>query len=280
MSKSLVFATRQLLIFLALVTLVGCGTNTPTDPLAGVGGYKLTYPQRENRRVNPTAIAAALRSQLRTQNNGDVVVRELEGGGCEILLPGASEETVTEVKKAIALGNLLKFRIVALHRPDQRLIAAAEGGQDPEGGAWVAYDPNKVTLPPDAAVRTTPDGKHWALLLEGDEPVDAWHMEHAEVGKDEDLRPCLRGSLNEEGGRRMGKLTATYRSRQLAIILDDEVISAPTIQSQITDRVQITGKFQIEELQLLVASLRSAGALGSLEPTPSSEIKVAARSEK
>jgi preprotein translocase subunit SecD len=78
----------------------------------------------------------------------------------------------------------------------------------------------------------------------------------------------------------MAKFSSDNLQRQLAVIVDGVVISAPTIQSQFSDRFQITGDFNEEELQFLAASLRSARPLASLEPKPISEEKVAAGSEK
>lgn len=203
-------------LLLAIVT--GCGPKVVKDPLVGVGGYKLLYKQQEQRRVEPDLIASSLRERINAKNQDEVVVNALDDGGCEILLPRASEKTVADVKQAIALSNLLKFRIVARQRPDKQLIAAADKGQDTSSAVWVVYSPETVSLPEDAAVRTTPEGKSMVLILEGDEPVDAWHVKHVEVAKDESLRPCLHGTMNDEGTRRLERLTWTYRFRQLATI--------------------------------------------------------------
>lgn len=64
-------------------------------------------------------------------------------------------------------------------------------------------------------------------------------------------------SFNDEGGERFGELTGNNIGRQLAIVLDDVVISAPVIQSKITTEGSITGIFtpeQVRELALLLKS--------------------------
>ena len=58
----------------------------------------------------------------------------------------------------------------------------------------------------------------------------------------------------------IGKVTSENINRQLAIILDGRVQSAPTIQSQIQSEGRITGNFTSEETQNLSLILRS-GAL-------------------
>ena len=46
----------------------------------------------------------------------------------------------------------------------------------------------------------------------------------------------------------MGQLTGANKGRNMAIVLDSEVYSAPTIQSQISGNGQITGNFGAEEI--------------------------------
>ncbi len=72
------------------------------------------------------------------------------------------------------------------------------------------------------------------------------------------FRVCF--ELNDEGAEKFGKLTGANKGRQLAIILDGEMISSPVIQSKITSRGQITGNFTMEEANQLASDL-NAGAL-------------------
>jgi preprotein translocase subunit SecD len=66
--------------------------------------------------------------------------------------------------------------------------------------------------------------------------------------------------LNADGARRFGEATGKHIQDHLAIVLNNEVKSAPTIQSQITDRGQITGNFTQKAAEDLALILRS-GAL-------------------
>src|SRR5207244_8195044 len=63
--------------------------------------------------------------------------------------------------------------------------------------------------------------------------------------------------LNSEGGRKFGKVTSENIGRQLAIILDGRVQSAPRIESRIASDGRITGSFTQEEVQNLSLILRS-----------------------
>jgi preprotein translocase subunit SecD len=67
-------------------------------------------------------------------------------------------------------------------------------------------------------------------------------------------------SLLPDGARRFGDATGKHVGDQLAIVLNNEVKSAPRINSQITDRGQITGNFTKKASEDLALILRS-GAL-------------------
>lgn len=71
--------------------------------------------------------------------------------------------------------------------------------------------------------------------------------------------PAVAFSLNSEGARLMGAATASLIGKPLAIFLDNQFISAPIVQSQITDSGQITG-VSFSQAKTLVAQL-NAGAL-------------------
>ncbi len=71
---------------------------------------------------------------------------------------------------------------------------------------------------------------------------------------------CISFELNDDAAEGFRELTGGNPGRALAIILDGELISAPTIQSEIGASGQITGDFTLEEAKLLANSL-NAGAL-------------------
>ena len=73
--------------------------------------------------------------------------------------------------------------------------------------------------------------------------------------------PVVNFQFNPAGGRKFGDYTADNIGSPFAIVLDDEVISAPTIQDHIAGGSgQISGNFTIEESNRLAILLR-AGAL-------------------
>ena len=92
-------------------------------------------------------------------------------------------------------------------------------------------------------------------VVTGEELVDA------QPSFDQNGRPAVNFRFNGSGARKFGDYTAENIGLPFAIVLDDEVISAPTIQSHIPGGSGIiTGRFTIEESTNLAVLLR-AGAL-------------------
>jgi preprotein translocase subunit SecD len=85
-------------------------------------------------------------------------------------------------------------------------------------------------------------------------------LRNARPTLDENNRPAVSFSLNQEGARKFGNFTQANIGKQLAIVMDNRVVSAPQIQSRIDDEGRITGNFTTQESQDLSLVLRS-GAL-------------------
>ena len=94
-----------------------------------------------------------------------------------------------------------------------------------------------------------------APVVTGEELVDA------QPSFDQNGRPAVSFRFNTSGARKFGNYTAENIGNPFAIVLDDEVISAPVIQSHIPGGSGIiTGRFTVEETTNLAVLLR-AGAL-------------------
>ena len=78
--------------------------------------------------------------------------------------------------------------------------------------------------------------------------------------------------FNTDSGSRMGQVTEANRGKPLAIVIDDQVESAPTIQDRITTRGQITGGFSREEAVDLAIALRSGSMPAPLVEESSAQV--------
>ena len=88
--------------------------------------------------------------------------------------------------------------------------------------------------------------------LEGDVIVDAMDT------YDQHGKPCVSMSMNTDGSRRWATLTKNNVGRNIAIVLDGYVYSAPNVQNEITGgNSQITGNFTPELTKDLANVLKS-----------------------
>ncbi|HIO41912.1 MAG TPA: protein translocase subunit SecD, partial [Aquifex sp.] len=73
-------------------------------------------------------------------------------------------------------------------------------------------------------------------------------------------RPAVGFTLTPSAAKRFAEFTQTHIGKRMAIVLDNYVVSAPTIQARIYDKGIITGHFTIEDVKNLVVILKG-GAL-------------------
>jgi preprotein translocase subunit SecD len=91
--------------------------------------------------------------------------------------------------------------------------------------------------------------------------VSGEELTDAQPAFDQNGRPAVNFKFNVSGARKFGEYTGSHLGEPFAIVLDNAVISAPTIQSAITGGSGIiTGSFTLEESTNLAVLLR-AGAL-------------------
>lgn len=98
-------------------------------------------------------------------------------------------------------------------------------------------------------------------ILDKTPVITGEHLTDAQPAFDQNNSPAVNFRLNTTGARIFGQYTAENIGNPFAIVLDQEVVSAPTIQSHIPGGSGIiTGQFGVEETTLLSIQLR-AGAL-------------------
>jgi SecD/SecF fusion protein len=109
-------------------------------------------------------------------------------------------------------------------------------------------------------------------------------LSRAYATTDERLQPAVGFQFNRQGARKFGQLTREHLPEegeafkyQLAILLDNLVMSAPSINSEIRDSGIIEGGgqgFKLKEVQHLINILQAGSLPASLNPTPAQEEKV------
>ncbi len=116
------------------------------------------------------------------------------------------------------------------------------------------------------------------LMYRDEYNVTGKHLGIIKPDFDEQGKLCVSFTLRGEGPRLFGMLTGqnipdpnTGTQRRLGILLDGTLLSAPVIQSRISYRGQITGRFTQQEIDFLVGVLRSGRLPAVLSQTPISE---------
>jgi preprotein translocase subunit SecD len=95
-------------------------------------------------------------------------------------------------------------------------------------------------------------------------PVSGRDLKTARVQKGRIGEPVIGFSLTAEGAPKFGELTGQNVNRRLAIVLDNKVVSAPTINSRIDDEGVIEGAFTQQQAADLALVLRSGSLPASL----------------
>lgn len=128
------------------------------------------------------------------------------------------------------------------------------------GYFWdVKSDPNITPGIEDLQLNFYNYGRAGKALLEGDVITDA------RLDYDQFARPAVTMNMNSTGARQWAKITAAASGKnpqgRIAIVLDNYVYTAPTVQGEIPNgNSQITGSFTTEEAKDL-ANVLKAGSL-------------------
>ncbi len=117
-------------------------------------------------------------------------------------------------------------------------------------------------------------GKWWVLAYYKD-PMKVldksrpdWKLTEAYPTRDSNGMPAVGFEFNDVGASYFLELTRNNLKRYLCIILDGKAISAPMIQSAISKRGIITGKFTDEEIKYLVSTLNAGSLDARLKDNP------------
>jgi preprotein translocase subunit SecD len=174
-------------------------------------------------------------------------IRPQEENRILIQLPG-----IKDPKRALDLIGrtaLLEFKLVD---EEHSLEDALEGDVPP--GSEILY---KIEDDPETGRRSkTPFLLKRRTLMTGEYVTDARVQIDSQYGE-----PYVSLAFDARGARLFERITEDHVGERLAIILDNNVYSAPVIQERISGgRAQITGRFTMEEAKDLAIVLR-AGAL-------------------
>ncbi|MFG0313931.1 MAG: protein translocase subunit SecD, partial [Phycisphaerales bacterium] len=95
-----------------------------------------------------------------------------------------------------------------------------------------------------------------------------WRVRSASQGVDQLGRPAINFTMDPRGASLLCELTEPHVQDKMAILLDDEVYTAPELNSRISRQGQIMGDFSPEELRYIIRVLNSGSLQNKLSPAP------------
>ncbi|PQO34414.1 protein translocase subunit SecD [Bremerella cremea] len=254
--------------------------------------------QQLQKRINPSGVS-------------EVVIRPYGENQVEVQIPLAESADLDSIKRRITKAGVLDFLILANSQDHDFLMTRAQDESqygvtyvtDREGnriGRWVRvekdragavgnYNPTSTDMTPMInesrhMVRGGGPGQTLEALMKVEPPeyqLSGSHLNGASVTRDEYGSPAISFSFNVDGTNRMGhlsqnNLTEPNIPRQLGIVMDNVLISAPRINAVITDSGIITGDFSQQEASDLAQVLRAGKLPVVLRKEPISEQTISA----
>jgi len=273
------------------------------------GGLILIYEVDQDKKEEDRTLSgqemdrliAAVSRRVNPGGQKEVVIRKYGVEQIEIIIPKVEEAEAERIKRSISRAGTLEFRILANNRDHKLLIAKAKAQsgrviRDAAGkelGRWVPMDlgdgdpadqerVSQITGFKEIATRDFPlrgrDVPH-VLVVKDAFNVTGGYLRRAQADYDRQGKPCVTFIFNSQGGQLFGGLTSNNLpdkvqdfTRKLGIILDGNLYSAPSIQSTIFDRGEITGSFDQDEVNDLVGVLNAGSLPTALAEEPISQL--------
>lgn len=191
-----------------------------------------------------------LRKRLENEKIFEAEISPLGGKYVSMKVPIVAKEEKLKLKRLIEMSAKLQFALVSVD--NDRLVAEYE------------KDPIKFICPMDLrmmhTIDMTPGEKPKKLIyfVKRKPEMDGSNVETASVAADQYGQRYISLSFNSKGATRFGQVTRENVGRQLGIILDGTLYSAPNIREAIEGgNAQISGNFAAEEAQQISTALVS-----------------------
>ncbi len=216
---------------------------------AGIITFHLTLPEKEIDTLKKMATAQALetiRNRIDEFGVSEPDIRIQGDNRILIQLPGIKDPK--RAKNLIGKTAQLTFQLV----DDDADVDAAINGTPPVGDE-ILYQ-NKYNQGSGTPVKIP-------FLIKKRVLLDGSLLTNARVEFDQFQQPQVGIEFNRKGARIFDRITGENIHKRLAIVLDESVYSAPTIQDRIAGgKAVITGSFTLNEAKDLAIALR-AGSL-------------------
>ncbi|HEY3964999.1 MAG TPA: protein translocase subunit SecD [Planctomycetaceae bacterium] len=267
--------------------------------------YELDVSNKGDEKIDTALMermVAAVTRRINPAGTKEIVVRRVGQIRIEVILPGADPAVVEETKKLMTELGTLEFSIVANETDHKAIIAAAKRtpGTDVYVDGKIVAKWRPVQQKPDERGNMVPNrefsgnpeiavrqkgGKTEEVLVlyESDEnkQVTGKLLKRAYPTRDSNAMPAVGFTFNQAGGFRFHELTSRYKprrdgtKRQLAVLLNNEIVTAPSLNQPISEHGIIeSGRFTEKEVKDLVMILNAGALPVPIRKTPISEFTI------
>ncbi len=186
-------------------------------------------------------IIEILKNRIDPQGVREVEIRPNGPSSITLRTPSTDPAEINNIREIMNTQGKLSFHIV--HKDNEQYV---NSGNVPQGYKMMPMrERGENDQIRSIVVRSQPEG------------VTGEHVERAGPSRTEFGEWYVFMEFNATGGKEMFKTTSNNIGERMAIVLDGVVFSAPTIQSSISSRGQITGNFNQEEARRLATVLES-----------------------
>lgn len=176
----------------------------------------------------------------------------------ETLVSARADEAVSDLRTRIRPG-LVEFAVPAGE--------SLPGGLDAPADGALAFRPVVTASPaspgdcPGDAISVFCDADEAEILTLAADVLPVQSVQSAEAGQSKQTPGWIvTVDLTSAGASALTTWSGAHIGERLAIVRDDEVLTAPTVQSALPGSIEITGQFTEADASLLAAQLRIAAA--------------------
>lgn len=184
-------------------------------------------------------LATSIKQGLDLQGGTHIVLQAVDTAEAKV-----DEDAMQRVQKIIdrRINELGLTEPIIQQQGERRIIVELPGVKDPE---------KAIELIGKTAMLEFKDINGTTLLTGKD-------LKDAKAQIDQSNRNLVALEFTEEGGRKFAEMTAANVGKPIAILLDNQVLTAPTVEERITGgKAVITGNRTLEEAQRVAILLRS-----------------------
>jgi SecD/SecF fusion protein len=275
------------------------------------GGTNMVFQviETEDKKINNQVMSqmvTAVAKRINPSGTEEVTVRKVGANRLEVIIPGADPDVVAQKKRQMTQLGSLEFAVLANSVMHQDVIRRAQGSRKtvlyPDGGIEASWLPSAVDsagleketstygsvvtrpLEVNGEVQKDIEGKdriEYLVVFEKQKRrVTGKYLTRVNATISSSGSPAVAFQFNSRGANLFGELTGKYQPQKdgfksrLAVLLNEEIHSAPSVNAVIRASGIIEGQFTRAEIDELIEVLNAGALVVPIRPDPISEFTI------